>query len=273
MSSQTHRNRHRTEEPEGESSGGMERWLLTYSDMITLLLALFIVLFALSTINLKKFEAFKSGVVTAFSHHAHPLTKGGTGLLNQTSLVTHPGTVVAPAASQGATPATPATQSAPGQPIAAPLPQIGAQISAALSSQGLATNASITTERRGLVIRVLADKAFYATDSATLGSTGARVVDTIASVLARYTNNVAVEGYTDNQPILGGPYSSNWQLSAMRAVNVLLRLVRTDHLAYGRFSAIGYASNHPLAPNTTPANQALNRRVDVVVLAPGKTRI
>lgn len=264
--------RRRPAEPDDSHAPGMERWLLTYADMITLLLALFIVLFALSTINVKKFEAFRSGVVTAFSHHTNPITKAGTGLLHQTSLVAHPGQVMPPSASQASSPgaSTPAT---PGQPVPAPLPQIQAQLTQALASQGLTQNASIALERRGLVVHVLADKAFYATDSAALGPAGARVVDTIAGVLSQYTNSIAVEGYTDNEPIYGGPYTSNWQLSSMRAVNVLLRLVRIDHLAYQRFSAIGYASNYPLAPNTTPANRALNRRVDVVVLAPGKTRI
>ncbi len=255
-----------------EHAPGMERWLLTYADMITLLLALFIVLFALSTINLKKFEAFRSGVVTAFSHHTNPITKAGTGLLHQTNLVSHPGRVMPPSAAQGASPAV-STPTAPGQPVPAPLPQIEAQLAQALASQGLASNATIALEQRGLVVHVLADKAFYATDSAALGPTGARVVNIIAGVLSHYTNNVAIEGYTDNEPIYGGPFTSNWQLSSMRAVNVLLQMVRADHLAYSRFSAIGYGSNNPLAPNTTPANMALNRRVDVVVLAPGKTRI
>ena len=116
---------------------------------------------------------------------------------------------------------------------------------------------------------MLADKVFFATDSATLGKVGDQVVDPIAGVITGAPNDVAVEGYTDNQPIYGGPYDSNWQLSAARAANAAQRLATVDGIAEARLSAVGYGDTHPLVPDTSPANQAENRRVDVVILAPG----
>ena len=131
------------ERDEGASG---ERWLLTYADMITLLLALFIVLFALSTIDKKKYEEFKTGVVQTFSPRSEPIP-GGTGLLQQTSLVTHPGT-------------TKTT-------VPNPLVNLEQRIQAALAQAGVSQDATVSLEPRGVVVRLLTDKVFFATYSAT----------------------------------------------------------------------------------------------------------
>lgn len=245
-----------------ESEGpGMERWLLTYADMITLLLALFVILFALSSINEKKFVAFKLGLSQTFTNS--PVTKAsasGSGLLQHTGLISHSATASASAPAPAAATASASTPS---------LSQIAAAIEQALQAAGLTQDASTTTTTRSVVVQVLADKAYFALDSATLGTVGDQVVDTIAGVITGVPNDVAVEGYTDNQPIYGGPYASNWQLSAARAANVAQRLATVDRIAEARLSAVGYGETHPLVPDTSPANQAENRRVDVVVLAPG----
>lgn len=244
-----------------ESEGpGMERWLLTYADMITLLLALFVILFALSSINEKKFVAFKLGLSQTFTNS--PVTKAsasGNGLLQHTGLISHSATASASAPVSSAVTAA----------STASLSQIATEIEQALQAAGLTQDASTTTTTRSVVVQVLADKAYFALDSATLETVGDQVVDTIAGVIAGVPNDVAVEGYTDNQAIHGGPYASNWQLSAARAANVAQRLATADGIAETRLSAVGYGETHPLVPNTSPANQAENRRVDVVILAPG----
>lgn len=247
-----------------DHGAGMERWLLTYSDMITLLLALFVILFALSTINTKKFVAFKEGIVHAFSHKVS-VQHASDGLLQQTSLVNHP------AATNSTNGAVAASASPPTTQPVQPLDQVEAAVRAALQSAGLASQAQMSMQTRGLVVQVLSDPSFYSVDSAALSATGDRVVDTIASVLKPEPEDIAVEGYTDNQPIYGGPYSNNWELSAARAVNVVTRMI-SDGIAAGRLSAVGYGDTRPAVPNDTPAHQAENRRVDVVVLAPGSTR-
>lgn len=226
-----------------------ERWLLTYSDMITLLLALFIVLFAFSTINAKKFAEFKTGLVLGGAPPSQPIANGGPGLLQRNSLVSHPGQV-------------------PSVRIT-PLVTLENRVQASLSRAGVAQDVQVVLQRRGLVVRILSDKVFFATDSAGLGPTGNKVVDAIGLVVASVPNRLDVEGYTDNQPIIGGPFTSNFELSAVRAVNVVERLVKVDGIAADRLSATGYGATHFVVPNTTPAQRAQNRRVDVVVLAPG----
>ncbi|HET6873783.1 MAG TPA: flagellar motor protein MotB [Acidimicrobiales bacterium] len=241
-------------EEEHEEEGGMERWLLTYADMITLLLALFIVLFAMSTIDIKKYEAFKTGVAQAFAPRMTPI-KGGTGLLSQNSLTARPSL-------------SPPLPSPPANPLTA----LEQRIQAALAQAGLSQDAVISLDARGLVVRMLTDKVFFATYSAALGSVGQKVVDTVGGVVATVPNAVEVEGYTDNQPIIGdGPYRTNWDLSAARAMMVVDRLAQADRIDTSRLSGTGYGDTKPIQPNDTPAHQAANRRVDVVILSSNKT--
>jgi chemotaxis protein MotB len=231
---------------EREDGASGERWLLTYADMITLLLALFIVLFALSTIDKKKYQEFKTGVVQTFSSHTEPIP-GGTGLLQQTSLVTHPVT----------------TKST----VPTPLVNLEQRIQAALAQAGVSQDATVTLDQRGVVVRLLTDKVFFATYSADLGPVGDRVVDVVGHVVSTMTDAVQVEGYTDNQPITGsGPYKTNFELSAGRAMTVVDRLAAQDGVAPARLSGIGFGDTRPIVPNDSPAHQAANRRVDVVLL-------
>ncbi len=269
------------EEPE-EAEGGMERWLLTYADMITLLLALFVVLFALSTISTQKFTALANALRNTFSGHA-TVVKNDTGLLEHNSLVDHSGQVpgIHPqqsgqntATGSGATSTTTA-QSPPPQG-SQPLSAINSELNSALAAAGLSGDVSIsqnspTPTTSELVVQILSDQVFYANDSASLGTTGYKVVDTIASVLRTDTNNAAIQGYTDNAPIYGGPYATNWELSAERAVHVVERLTTVDDISPDRLEAVGFGQTRPAVPNTTSQNMAENRRVDVVILAPGES--
>jgi len=93
------------------------------------------------------------------------------------------------------------------------------------------------------------------------------VLDAIAPVLRGLPNDISVEGHTDNVPITGGPFASNWELSAIRATTVLRYLVSNDGLPEDRMSATGYADTRPLVPNDTPEHRQQNRRVDIVVLS------
>ena len=279
------RRRHHNHEEEVENG---ERWLLTYADMITLLLALFIVLFAISTINQKKFLALALGLKESFDPKPGVL-QSGSGVLNNASLAQTAGsnfkitglpattTTTVPGASPQVGAATASsdtvssdtvssgTESSRAQSNAA-LKKLEAEIQQVLTARGLNANVSLQLETRGLVVQILADKVFFATGSADLGPKGTQVVDAVASVLKTDTFNVDVEGYTDNQPLVGGPYGSNEELSAVRAVNVVLRLEKTDGINPDRLSATGYGSSRPVVPNNSPENMAQNRRIDVVVL-------
>lgn len=243
------RKRSRPEEAEENE----DRWLLTYADMITLLLVLFVVLFALSTINASKFQSFRQGLTTAFDPSAI-VSPGANGLLSQTTLQSQSN------ANQAITPPT-VTPAANAQTS-----QIAAAVETGLISRKLEHFATVTTTTRGVVVQILADKAFFASGVADLGPTGDSIVDTIANTIERYPNKVQVEGYTDNQPIDGGIFTSNWELSAVRAANVVNRLDVVDHIAQSRLASVGYGETRPVASNATPIGRAENRRIDVVIL-------
>jgi chemotaxis protein MotB len=225
-----------------EESG--ERWLLTYADMITLLLVLFIVLFALATINQAKFREFKQSVSHTFLTHV----PSGT-----TKVKTKP---VKKSTASNQT----AAKRAPNQ-----LKQIEAQLSSALSSSGLLGDVTLSINSSGLVEGLVADSTFFSTNSAQLSAVGEQIVDTSAQVLEKYPNALEVAGYTDNQPITGGPYANNWELSAARATTVVVRMTVTDGLNPEQVVLLGYGQYHPLVLNTSPTAQAENRRVNIVV--------
>lgn len=264
-----------------EAHASEERWLLTYADMITLLLALFIVLFAISTINQKKFLALALGLKESFDPKPGILPNH-SGLLQQASLTQTAGTQTTPLFQPIVTTTTTVQKNAENTSSngssttnsvpPAKLQQLEQQINEALTKAGLQAYVSLQTTARGLVVQILADKVFFATGSADLGPIGSQVVDTVATVLKTDSYNVDVEGYTDNQPVTGGLYSSNEELSAVRAVNVVLRLEQTDAIDPNRLSATGYGDTHPVAPNDTPQNMALNRRIDIVILSSQQAR-
>lgn len=260
--------------------GDEERWLLTYSDMITLLLALFIVLFALSSLNKIKFAEFRSGIRAEFASHPVSIAPADTGLLRQTSLVatplvphslTNPISTALRAETTPVSTVPPAPNSSVAQPDLNQLRQLEQAIESALASRGFLKDVTLDLTPKGLSIELLADQVFFATNSNLLAPVGAEIVDTVGSVLYGQPNAISVRGYTDNVPVTGGPWYSNFMLSAARATTVVLRLMSTDGIADSRLLVEGFGPTHPVASNATPEGQAKNRRVDIVILPEGTT--
>ena len=250
-----------------------ERWLITYADMITLLMVLFIVLFSIGQVDLAKFQALKHSLSSTLGGgpaKPNPVISGGAGVLTAGSQIS--GAVPGGSGSVGAPVAANQAQIALVQQKAAAAEQAtlnGAerQIQNALTGKGLQDAVSFRLELRGLVVTVVSDNVLYPIGSAVLQPEGQTVLDALASALDGIPNDIAVEGHTDSQPIVGGgPYPTNWELSTARATAVVRYLIDDHHLDPHRLSAAGYADTRPLVPNTSPANEALNRRVEIVVL-------
>jgi chemotaxis protein MotB len=237
-SPQRRTSRVRREEASEQHDMSQERWLLTYADMITLLLVLFIVLFALSKINQAKYRQFQQSV-------SHVKLVG--------SSVAHGSTSV------------PSRGPAPLSASSDHLRQIEQVLSHALALKGLLGDVTLAIDASGLVEGLVADSTFFVTDSAQLSPLGEEIVDTSGHVLDSYPNNVDVAGYTDDQVITGGPYANNWALSAARSSTVVERLTTIDAVNPERVVAIGYGQFHPVVPNTSAAAEAENRRVNIVV--------
>jgi chemotaxis protein MotB len=242
-----------------------ERWLLTYSDMITLLMALFMVLFSISSVNTSKFESLQRAMQDAFSGK---ILSGGKSI-QQTGSETQANT-------PAATPPIPAIQAITQQLDAArqskaqakendDFKQLKQQIDSYARAHGLTAKLETKIARRGLVIRLLTDKVLYNSGTATLNPQSRPLLDRIAQLLrTEFDHPIVVEGHTDNQPISSGQFPSNWELSAGRATAVVRYFIR-DHVAPGRLAASGYGAMHPLTTNATAAGRARNRRVEIVL--------
>jgi chemotaxis protein MotB len=242
-----------------------ERWLLTYSDMITLLMALFMVLFSISSVNTSKFESLQRAMQDAFSGKILP---GGKAIM-QTGSQTE-------AQRPAATPPIPAIQAITQQLDAAKTSnaaarendqfnQLKQQIDAYAREHGLTSKLETTVARRGLVIRLLTDKVLYNSGSATLNPAATPLLDRISQLLrTEFDHPIVVEGHTDDQAIASPQFPTNWELSTARATAVVRFLIR-DHVAPGRLAASGYGAMHPLTTNTTPDGRSRNRRVEIVL--------
>lgn len=271
MSTKRHR-QHAHEEEEHESH---ERWLITYADMITLLMVLFIVLFAIGQTDLAKFQALKHSLKGALGGPVKPdpVVSGGSGVLVAGSQIDvavpgGSGSVGAPASAAEAQVAL--VQKRAAQQAAAAehsaLTSAEQKIQSALAAKGLQRDVTFRLEARGLVVTVVTDHVLYQVGSADLQAAGQAVLDAVAPVIEGLPNHIAIEGHTDDQPILpGSAYPSNWELSTARATTVLRYLIDAYHFDPTRLSASGYADTRPLAPNTSDADRALNRRVEIVV--------
>jgi len=273
-----------------------ERWLLTYADMITLLMALFMVLFSISSVNISKYETLQKSLKAAFSGNILPggkavaqqgatnnaaqtpasielqaiepvKTEGSSSLQNSTLR----GAASAPT-SMSSTSSSGATSSAAGaaretqaQKEAAEFAHIKKELDAYAASHGFSKSVQTSIEARGLVIRVLTDDLLFASGQATLEGRADGLLSEIAQLLnVDETHPISVEGNTDNVPIHSSLYPSNWELSTARASTVV-RFLIAHGVGSQRLTASGNAEQRPVASNATAAGRARNRRVEIVL--------
>jgi chemotaxis protein MotB len=256
-----------------------ERWLLTYADMITLLMALFMVLFSISSVNISKYQTLQQSLKAAFSGNILP---GGKAISQQgsTANASHvPATVelqaLEPVATMGASALQNST--AHGSPSAAAVAKLAAaqqqavfahikhELEAYASAHGFSKSVQVAIESRGLVIRVLTDSLLFESGQATLEGRSQSLLGEIGNLLnIDETHPIEVEGNTDDVPIHGGAFPSNWELSTARA-SVVVRFLVERGVSPHRLTAAGFAEQRPLASDATAAGRARNRRVEIVM--------
>jgi chemotaxis protein MotB len=241
-------NRPRKKSEEKLETAGMMRWLLTYADMITLMLALFIILFAMSTISRVKVQEFAKSISAGFDNVWSVNQPPNGGANGEQSFE-----------------------------ASSSIPAIQKELEKYVKQNHLEQQVQVHAEARGLVVTLLSDKSFYDSGSAQIRPATQKILDGIAPILKRSGNSIAVEGFTDNVPINTYQYPTNWELSAARAVGVARHLIERDGVAPGRISATGYGEYRPRNENATDAQKQVNRRVDIVLLtgnaAPGGGKV
>jgi chemotaxis protein MotB len=253
-----------------------ERWLLTYSDLITLLMALFMVLFSISSVNTSKFEGLQHSLQEAFSGK---VMTGGKSIMEAGGA----SDVVTPSSSPpltnlqpyvaGVTPKpspkqTAAKASAAAAAEAAEQDQfrkLKEKLDGAAADKGLSSKIKTTITDEGLVIRLLTDDLLFDSGSATVRPDSLPLLKQVAGLLATQTGHqLIVSGNTDSQPISSGQFPDNLALSTDRAASIV-RTFGTDGIPQERMTAAGRGASHPIAPNTTAGGRSLNRRVEILV--------
>ncbi len=220
-----------------------ERWLITYADLITLLLVFFIVLYAGSQEDSHKFAILAQGLRSAFNNAAD---NGG----GRTSPVFT---------------GTGSTNQAGSSQELSDFESITAILQRVAQENGLQGRIGLKLEPDKITISLTSDLLFDS-GSATLRSSADPVLAAVATALKDKPNQIRVEGHTDNIPINTSDFNSNWELSAARATAVLRRLVEGDGMSPERLFAAAFSDTHPVADNTTAQGRAENRRADIVVL-------
>ncbi|HWJ50898.1 MAG TPA: flagellar motor protein MotB [Solirubrobacteraceae bacterium] len=263
-----------------------ERWLLTYADMITLLMALFMVLFSISSVNVSKYQVLQHSLKAAFSGNILPGGKSlaSQGATNNSSHVPQSADMqaVTPVTALSAPSATETTKSssssqssqsaaaaAAHQNAAAHESQVFAHIKQRLEAyaakHGFSKSVKVAIEPKGLVIRVLTDDLLFPSGQASLDNRAHGLLGEIAELLnVDSTHPLDVEGNTDDVPIQSAQFPSNWELSTARASTVVRFLIEHG-VTPRRLTATGNADQHPLASDATAAGRARNRRVEIVM--------
>lgn len=229
---------------EAEVPENHERWIVSYADMVTLLWALFVVLYALSDSNPRKLlvvsesinRAFETGVL-AGSTGSSPIFSSGGGITPSISEIK-----------------------------AVDLAAISQEIAQFSKNRGLTNKIQVRQDVDSITLSLSGD-VLFATGKADLQPGSQEILDEIVKVLASVPNKLRVEGHTDNVPVNNPDFDDNWDLSAKRANNVLNYMI-SHGITPTRLFAASFADTQPLADNATAEGRALNRRADIVIVYP-----
>jgi chemotaxis protein MotB len=223
-----------------EEEGG-EAWLLPYSDLMTLLLAVFIVLFAVSNIDKAKSEQMAAEFSEKMMNQSY----------NAAAMAEHNDPKMNGAASD--------------QSEMEKMAALKAELDDKLKSENLTASVKTSIDERGLVVR-LNNAIFFDPGSAELRKDTEKTLLEIANTISVMNNYIRVEGHTDNIPMNSDVYRSNWDLSAARAATVVRLLTSQTKIPPERLIAVGYGEYRPIADNSTEEGRAKNRRIDIIVL-------
>ncbi|MCW2608095.1 MAG: OmpA/MotB domain protein [Frankiales bacterium] len=253
------RRRHHEDHDEHPS----EAWLIALADMMTLLMVTFLMMFAISSLDLKKFQTFKEAFAEGTVTTLPSLAGEGVpteGEVTDEALAPPEDVPIANAEMWSAN---------TGGKILDPnaLNELQKKVEAELKKAGLQDRIEAKVDGRGLVLYVTS-AVLFDSGQAEVSTQGRALLDAVGPVLRGVGNDLVVEGHTDSRPIKSGRFASNWELSAMRATSVARQLMDVGQVSRDRVSIAGYADTRPRKDLPTAEAYAANRRVEIVVEAP-----
>lgn len=220
-----------------EESSETDRYLITYADLITLLLGLFIILYSISKIDMQKYEDLVYAMGDIFG--TEKSAKGDSLALLSNKISTLGG--------------------------AGSVEQIRKDVTELIEEFHYDHSISLEENERGLTIRILED-ILFPSGEARLNESSKDVLVKLAHIIKKLPNDIRVEGHTDNVPISTPVYPSNWHLSVNRALNTAYFLIESVDISADKVSIVGYSEYKPIAQNDTREGRAINRRVDIVII-------
>lgn len=209
----------------------INRWVISYADFVTMLLALFMVMWAVSDMDKQKIEATKNKVEQVFTTQS-----------------------IQPSAK------TPAIETKSEQDYI---------IQKLSQNSTIIKNTKLLKGEKGAIIRIN-DKMIFSEGSAIIKPDVLSTLDNISKEIVKLDNNIIIEGHTDSTPISTAQFPSNWELSTARATNIIKYLVKEKGISPKKLSAVGYGEYMPIAPNTSNEGKTMNRRVDIIILSSDK---
>jgi chemotaxis protein MotB len=229
--------RKKAKKENGGSGGGAPGWMVTYGDLMSLLLTFFVLIVSFSSIELRKFQKAMGSL------------KGALGVLPKEQSVTYQVEPIMPQLTDFQK---------------RRIQKVISQMRNMIKSEGLQQDVALDATDNGIIIRIDSPVLFEVGEAA-LKPQAYKILDKVLELTQDWSNSIRVEGHTDNQPIHTAQYPSNWELSTARALSVLRFFLGHGHIEPQRLAAVGYGEYHPLVPNTTPQNRAINRRVEIYI--------
>ena len=235
------------DEEEEEGPKGAPAWVVTFADLVTLLMVFFILLFAMGSIEDDKWKLVKESLKSALGSETIPEegTRQGldviSAILNEESLE---------------------AVDEVGAMVAKEIEEIASEVEEFVYKNKLAGQVQVSSDERGAVITV-SDIVLFSPGTARMNKKGIQVIRQVFDLLNQFNYKVKIEGHTDDTPIRTDRFPSNWELSASRAAEVARMFVESGFSAEN-LSIEGLAEFHPKVPNTSPINRATNRRIEIV---------
>lgn len=235
------------DEAEGEGGG----WIVTFSDLMSLLLTFFILLYSMSSIETNKFRQLMKSVQSALGVQQTPEagTREGLEMLDS-----------------GNESKVNAVDELGGM-VQKELQDIASEVEEFVMKNKLGGKVSVKMDGRGAVI-MISDMVLFPEGEATFASQAKPILKKMTEILKEFPYQVRVEGHTDNLPIHSSKYPSNWELSSARACEIVRFFIRNG-IDPKRLMAVGFAQYRPVADNSTPEGRAKNRRVEIVYVREG----
>ncbi|WP_193708267.1 flagellar motor protein MotB [Alkalibaculum sporogenes] len=232
-----------------ESNSSGSGWITTYSDLMSLLLTFFILLYSMSTIDTVKFKNISESIQAVLMGVGQPAVMEGQQN-DQPIPIDDEKTI---------------SDIIDSTTIKEEILVMYEKVKEYIMNEGLEANISVTVNRRGVYVDIK-DTILFESGSAEIKVSGLAVLKRLEGLVNDFDNDIVIEGHTDDVPINRILYPSNWELSTARAVSVVRYLSEVEQVDPKRLSAVGYSEYRPIAPNDSVGNRAINRRVNILII-------